>query len=524
MIIEKIKNFFMGRKGPAKQIIVNVDPLETRVAVLEGGQLEEFTIERDSDRNISGNIYKGRVHNIEPSLKALFVDIGVDKNAFLHYWDAMPAALDAGFEKVERTGRRESKRPTPKDIPQLYPPNSSIIVQVTKGPIGTKGARITTNVSLAGKFLVLTPYSDQFGISRKIEDPEERKRLRHILQELEVPDSMGVILRTAGEGKKARYFVRDLALLVDRWRKIEDALRDGPAPMLLLEEPDVVERTVRDFLTDDIDEIAVDNEAAAKRMKDLVGAISKRSERKVHWYQDPTPIFDKFQINPQIDAAFRRIVFLKSGASIVFDETEALVAIDVNTGRSRGEGDNTILNTNLEAAEEVARQLRLRNIGGIIIIDFIDMKSRKDQQQVYKHFKDCLHRDKAKTQILPISQLGLLEMTRQRVQESISRSLYMECPSCKGRGLVKTPETMSVDIQRAIQRLLAKNRDLHEISLTVSPKVMERLRTEDEKHLADLQRRFEARFTFKTDAALHIEEFRIFDTLTKEEFRPADSK
>ncbi|MEO0452667.1 MAG: Rne/Rng family ribonuclease [Verrucomicrobiota bacterium] len=520
MILKKIKEMITGEKELRKELIVNVDPLETRVAVLEDGSLEEFSIERPSDRSISGNIYKGRVHNIEPALKALFVDVGVDKNAFLHYWDAIPAALDSGFEKIERSGKAK-KKISHRDIPKLYPPGSDIVVQVTKGPIGTKGARITTNISLPGRYMVLMPYSDQFGISRKIENPDERKRLRRILEELEVPDGMGIILRTAGEGMKARYFVRDLAILLERWRKIDAAIQRGPAPSLLLEEPDLVEKSVRDFLTDEIDQVAVDDENTAQRIRDLVMPISKRSVKRVHWYQNPVPIFDKFQINTQIDSAFRRNVWLKSGAYLVFDETEALVAVDINTGRNKGGNDteNTILNTNIEAAHEIARQLRLRNIGGLIIVDFIDMKHKKDQHTVVKEFKHSLKRDKAKTHVLPISQLGIMEMTRQRVQESISRSLYIECPACRGKGFVKSSETMSVELQREIQRILAKDNNLHELNITVNPAVMERLRSEDEELLADLQRRFEAKLTFRVDHHFHMEEIKIINALTKEEIK-----
>jgi ribonuclease G len=523
MILEKIKNFLgIKKKGDRKEIVINIEPLEQRVAMLEGGVLEEFSIERDSDRSISGNIYKGRIHNVEPALKALFVDIGVDKNAFLHYWDAMPAALDSGIERIDRGGKSgKNKKINSNDIPKLYPPGADIIVQVSKGPIGTKGARITTNISLAGRYMVLMPFTDQFGISRKIEDSEERQRLRKILFELDVPDGMGVILRTAGEGMKARFFVRDLAILVERWQKISKDLEQTKAPALLLAEPDIVERTVRDFLTDEIDRIVVDDLETSDRIKKLVGAISKRSAQKVIFHQENVPVFEKYQVNKQVENAFRRLVWLKSGAYLVIDETEALVAIDVNTGRNKGGNDteNTILNTNLEAAEEVARQLRLRNIGGLIIVDFIDMKARKDQNEVVRQFKDHLRRDKAKTHVLPISPLGIMEMTRQRVQESISRSLYMECPACKGRGMVKTPETMSVEIQREISRLLGKYQDTHDLKISLHPKVLDRLRTEDEQLLVDLERKFACKLVFKSDHNFHFEEYKITHGESGEELK-----
>jgi ribonuclease G len=523
MILKKIKKMlgFKTEEG-TKEIIISIEPLEKRVALLENGVLEEFSIERDSDRSISGNIYKGRVHNIEQGLKALFVDIGLEKNAFLHFWDAVPAALDAEVERVERQGRKSKRRKiTSDDIPKVYPAGADVIVQVTKGPIGTKGPRITTNISLAGRYLVLMPFTDQCGISRKIEDPAERQRLRKILNDLDIPDGMGVIIRTVGQGMQARYFVRDIAMLLERWKQVEQGMESKKAPALLLEEPDLVERTVRDFLTEEIDQIVVDDEPTAGRIRGLVEGISKRSAKKVRFYHEPLPIFEKFQINRQVETAFRRQVWLKSGASLVVDETEALVAIDINTARSKGGKDHesTILQTNLEAAEEIARQLRLRNIGGLIVIDFIDMKSRRDQQAVVEHFKKCLARDKAKTHVLPISPLGLLEMTRQRVQESIHRAIYTECAACKGKGVVKSPETMSVEIQREITRVLARNPELHELRIIVSPKVLERLRTEDENLLIDLERRFAGKLTFKSDHNFYMEDYKIVNPANEQEIK-----
>ena len=518
MILETIKRILRGKpREERRSLLISVEPLEKRVALLEGGVVEEFSIEREGDRSISGNIYKGRVHNVEGSLKALFVDIGHEKNAFLHFWDAVPAAMDEQVEAVERRGGRGRKpRITSNDIPKLYPAGAEVIVQVNKGPIGTKGARVTTNISLPGRYLVLMPFGEMSGVSRKIEDPQERARLRKILQELDIPDGMGVILRTNGEGMQARYFVRDLALLLEQWRRVEEGMKTKTAPAVLLEEPDLVERSVRDFLTEEVDEVVVDNEEAEKRVRDLVGLISQRSLRKVKRHLAAEPLFEAYGVNRQIENALRRQVWLKSGASLVIDETEALVSIDVNTGKTRGgkDHDDTIRKTNLEAAEEIARQLRLRNLGGLIVIDFIDMRSRRDQAAVYEKFKDCLRRDRARTHTLPISALGLLEMTRQRVQESIRRSVYMECPSCRGKGMVKSYETMSVEIQREISRVLRKHPEVHEIKVVVHPGVLHRLRTEDDELLVELQRRCSGQFSFKTDPAANIEYFKILNAAT----------
>jgi ribonuclease G len=522
MILDKIRGFLgLKKKGEEKEIIISCERLERRVAVLEGGRLEEFSIERESDRQISGSIYKGRVKNLEPGLKAMFVDIGLDKNAFLHYWDAIPAALDPGVEAIERQGkqRKNQKRITANDIPKIYPPGSDIIVQVTKGPIGTKGPRITTNISLAGRYLVLMPFSDQSGISRKIEDPKERQRLRRILTDLDVPDNMAVIIRTVGEGQKARFFVRDLHVLLEEWKKISGDLETVRAPKLLLPEPDLIERTVRDFLTDEVDRIVVDDIDAANRMKDLVGIISKRSQKKIRHYTEAVPIFERFAVDKQIDAALRRQVWLPCGGYLVIDETEALVAIDVNTGRNKGskDQDKTILQTNLEAAEEIARQLRLRNIGGLIVLDFIDMRQQRDQKAVLQLFKEHIKRDKARTHVLPISQLGLMEMTRQRVQESISRAVYMECPSCKGKGIIKSPETMSVEIQRALTRVMKLHPGVREVRVVLNADVLDRLKKEDEEILIDLERKFQGRLSFRVNAKFHFEEFKLVNALTDEE-------
>ncbi len=367
-MIERVKRLLGISRQTGNKLIINCEKLEKRVALIENGQLEEYNIERETERNIVGSIFKGRVKNIEHGLKAMFVDIGFEKNAFLHFWDALPAALDSGIEQVDRPGgKKQQKRITADDIPKIYPVGSEVLVQVTKGPISNKGPRITTNISLAGRYLVFMPYSDQSGISRKIEAPKERERLRKILKELDVPEGMGVIVRTVGEGQRARYFVRDLGLLVEQWKQIEEAMNAKPAPTCVFREPDLIERTVRDFLTDEIDAVVCDDPAAVQRMQELVGHISRRSRSRIELYSEPQPIFEKFGVQKQIDDAFHRQVWLKCGGYIVIDETEALIAIDVNTGRNKGGKDveKTILQTNLEAADEIARQLRLRNIGGL---------------------------------------------------------------------------------------------------------------------------------------------------------------
>ncbi len=503
-LVKRVQRLIRPEKKIHKEIIINAETLETRVAVIEDGKLEEFNIERTTEERLVGSIFKGKVRNLEDGLKAAFVDIGFEKNAFLHYWDIVPNQFDSSVEIVEREGRRPARpKITQKDIPRLYPPGNEIIVQVTKGPIGTKGPRVTTNLVLPGRYLVLLPNSDQSGISRKIENQEERKRLKKILRELPIPDGVGVIMRTAGEGQQKRYFVRDLALLLEEWNGVLERIKRQPMASCVFQEPDLIERTVRDFLTEDVERIVVDNQKAHDRMRDMMLKIkAKYAAKKIKFYTDAQPIFDRFNITKQLESTFSRQVHLKSGGYIVIDETEALVAIDVNTGRHKGNRDqeSTILKVNQEAAEEICRQLRLRNMGGLIVIDFIDMKGRRDQQSVYQRMKEGLRRDKAKTHILPISQLGLMEMTRQRHTESVRSAVYDDCPYCKGRGKVKSVVTMSVEIQRKLQEILKKReRDESDFQLriVVHPTVLDRLRTEDEKHLIEMEKRYFGKLSFR---------------------------
>ena len=522
-IVKKVQRLIRPEKKIHKEVIINAETLETRVAVTEDGKLEEFNIERTTEERLVGSIFKGRVRNLQDDLKAAFVDIGFEKNAFLHYWDIVPNQFDSGVEIVEREGRRPQKpKITQKDIPRLYPPGADIIVQVTKGPIGTKGPRVTTNLVLPGRFLVLLPNSDQSGISRKIENPEERKRLKKILRELHIPEGMGVIMRTAGEGQQLRYFVRDLALLLEEWNGVQEKIKKQPMATCVFQEPDLIERTVRDFLTEDVERIVVDHPKAHDRMRDMISRISKRSAGKIKLYTEAQPVFDRFGISKQLESTFTRQVHLKSGGYIVIDETEALVAIDVNTGRHKGGKDqeSAILKVNVEAAEEICRQLRLRNMGGLIVLDFIDMKSGRDRQQVHNKMRDGLRRDKSKTHILPISQLGLMEMTRQRHSESVRAAVYDDCPYCKGRGKVKSSVTMSVEIQRKLQEILKKRtRDENDFQLriVVHPTVLERLRTEDEKHLIEMEKRYFGKLSFRADNGMHAEQFKIVNVESGEE-------
>ncbi|MCC5788648.1 MAG: Rne/Rng family ribonuclease [Opitutales bacterium] len=530
--IHKIIDTLRGEKKSFRELIINSEPLERRVALLEDGILEKFEVERVGEDRLVGSIYKGKIQNLEDGLKAAFVDIGMAKNAFLHYWDMLPAANDSTIEVVRVNSKDKGKKKPPqtklKDIPSKYPVGSDIVVQVTKGPIGTKGPRTTTNLSLPGRFLVLLPYSDQCGISRKIEDSRERSRLKKILRELTIPEGMGVIMRTAGEGKKPRYFVRDLHLLLKKWEEINNRMESEKGPVCLHQEPDIIERTVRDFLTEEIDRVLVDKDEELSRMQDIVAQISRRSKGKITPYKENIPIFERFNIERQIEQTFQRQAPLPSGGAIVIEETEALIAIDVNTGSHRarkGDNKNTILQVNLEAAVEVARQIQLRNIGGLIIIDFIDMKNAKDRKAVFNRMRQAMAEDKAKNHILPISQLGIMQMTRQRQNESLASGMYTDCPYCRGRGIVKSARSMSVEIQRRLVSVLRRQqnkegkREEWGLRILVHPSILERLRLEDEQLLANLQDIYGVKLAFRADPSYHVENFKIIDPDSGQEYR-----
>lgn len=531
-IIQRIVKAFSDTRETYRELIVNSESLEKRVALLTNGVLEKFDIERKGESRMVGAIFKGKVQNLEGGLKAAFVDIGRDKNAFLHYWDMLPAANDSSIEFIRdnETAEQRAKREkyAAKDIPSLFPVGSEIVIQITKDQIGTKGPRTTTNIALPGRFIVLMPSSGGCGISRKIEDPAERNRLKDILRKLTIPAGMGVIIRTAGEGKKLRYFVRDLHMLLKEWEAIANKGNASAKPTLLYQEPGLVERTVRDFLTEDIDRILVDSREDYDAIQAAVAEISPRSKSKVVIYKDPIPIFERFNIERQIEQTFLRRVPLPSGGEIVIDETEALISIDVNTGAHKGKGDGKdyIVQANLEAVSEAARQIRLRNLGGLIIIDTIDMKNPKDRKAVFDRLRDEMEKDRAKHQILPISSLGILQMTRQRQTESNTTGLYTGCPYCRARGIVKNPRTMSVEIQRrlvSVVRNLRSRKEYQgkEVSLRIllHPINLERLRSEDRDVLADMEKAYNMRLAFRADPAFHVENFKILNADTGEELK-----
>ena len=520
---------WLKRSKMKREIIVNVEKLETRVAVMENGRLEEFMVEHPEEERLVGSVFKGRVQNLENDLQAAFVDIGLKKNAFLHYWDMTPDADalldDDDSPKSGKTPRKN--RLSDAEIAKRFPPGSEIVVQVTKGPISTKGPRVVANLSIPGRYLVMMPGAKDShgaplrGVSKKIGDAKERQRLKKIIDKLPLPENVGLVVRTVGQGASARAFARDLRNLLSVWNEMQGNIKTRRTPCCIFQEPDLCERVVRDWLTEDVDAIVIDDATSFEQMREVTGRISRRAKSKIRRYDGNANIFEHYGLERQLSEAFARKVPLKSGGYLVIDETEALIAVDVNTGHYKGKGsqEDAILEVNLEAVEEVARQLRLRNIGGLVVLDLIDMKSRKHQKQVYRALKDALKRDRARTNVLEISELGLLEMSRQRQDQSILSMLTSTCPYCQGHGVVKSPMAISIEVQRHLTTLLKKaaaDKKPFEPKVVIAPQVMQRLRTEDADILARLQKDFDTRLTFVSELHRHPESFSILDAATSQ--------
>jgi ribonuclease E len=436
-----------------KKMLINVaDEEESRVAIVEDGILEEFTIEVSAKEQIRGNIYNGVVVKIEPSLQAAFVDYGGKRHGFLPMGEIHPH----WYAGENRNGDRD-RRPRIQDVLRR---NQKILVQVSKEEMGTKGASLSTYVSLPGRYLVLMPDAESTGgISRKIEDEEERKKLKEIIAQLDLSSDMGVIVRTAGLNRNKTELQRDLAYLQRLWASIQEKSTESPAPALIYQEHDLVIRSIRDYFTPDIQEVLIDHREVYRRARDFFQAVMPRYQGRVKLYREKKPLFARYQLEEQIEAIYSHKVELRSGGSIVIDPTEALVAIDVNSGRATKEKgiEETAFKTNMEAAQEVARQLRLRDLGGLIVIDFIDMRNLKHVQEIEKALKQAVKRDKARTQVSRISQFGLLELSRQRLKPTILEGNYLKCPHCTGTGMIKSNISLALLVLRRIRAEAAKD-------------------------------------------------------------------
>ncbi len=545
-----------------REIVINASALEVRVALLEDGALAEFYLERNQRGGLAGNIYKGKVTRVLPGMQAAFVDIGLEKAGFLHVSDfrneddGFGAASEViGEEDVEtepvgdeeatevageldidetvtiaavdltdsaigepevgkpeldegaprRRGRRR-RDPHPRvhqPIEQQLKRGQEIIVQVAKEPMGTKGARLTSFISLPGRHLVYTPTSNRIGISRRIESREERGRLRTAVKELTPPQG-GFIVRTACEGVNKREIQRDVAFLTKLWSSIVKRSESSRSPALLYDDLEVALRIVRDLFSSDVERLRCDDPGTYNRILEFIHTYMPRLRSRISLYEEPEPIFDRYEIEQQLDRALDRKVWLKSGGYLVIDQAEALSAIDVNTGRFVGKRnqDDTVLRTNLEAAEEVVKQLRLRNIGGIIIVDFIDMAREADRKRVSEILAQALKRDKARNSMLKISELGLVQMTRKRTRESLEEMLTEPCPHCEGRRVVKSIPTLSADVIRGIQRTAARHRHSDMLVVKVNPAIARYLYDSGAKELERAERLLQVKIILRSSEAI----------------------
>ena len=464
-----------------KEMLINVSQAEEcRIAILEDGILEELYTERASQNNYAGNIYKGKIVNLEPSIQAAFVDFGVGRNGFLHISDVEPQYFrQAGYDPEEimdgnnpdiddddaderddrpprrRGGRNNMRSTRPRfkpPIQEIFKRGDEVLVQVIKEGIGSKGPTLSTYVSIPGRYLVLMPALGRVGVSRKIEDDKQRRTLRQTLLDLNPPKGLGFIVRTAGQERTRRELSRDMAYLLRLWKVLVKRVKNSTAPTDIYEESDMIIRTIRDIFSEDIDAILVDQKEAYERAKEFLQLVMPRYVGRLQYYDGKEPLFHKYNLEKEIAQIQQRTVPLRGGGSIVIDPTEALVAIDVNSGsfRTDDSAEETAFQLNMAASKEIARQLRLRDLGGVIVNDFIDMRRESHRRKVERSLRDAMRRDRARTKILRTSPFGLIEMTRQRIRPSLKRSVYEDCPCCQGRAVVKTGESMAIEVVRIL--------------------------------------------------------------------------
>ncbi|MFN2433167.1 MAG: ribonuclease E/G [Gemmatimonadota bacterium] len=499
-----------------REILINVASKETRVAILEDDLLVELLVDREGEERHLGDIYKGTVTAVLPGMQAAFVDIGMEKSGFLHVSD-LADFYDSEDEEDgdgnggRRGGRRSRRRGLEEtQIQDVLKRGQEILVQVTKEPISTKGPRLTGQISLPGRFLVYMPGVNHVGVSRKIEDREERARLRSLLQEIR-PEGGGVIVRTVGEETSKKGFQREIDGLAGTWKRIERKASTAAAPALLHQEATLTSGLVRDVFSDKVDSLVVDGKELHDGIRRYLKGVSPDLLDRMKLYSDPIPLFDAYGIEAEIEKTLERSVQLKTGGHIVIESTEALVSIDVNTGRYTGKKDPeaTILRTNLDAAREIARQLRLRDVGGIIVIDFIDMEVRANRKRVFQEFKTWLGRDRARTKAFEVSDLGLVEMTRQRVRPSLFQSLSERCPTCEGLGRVLSRGTVARRIERAVRRVgLAGNE--RRLEVRTHPEVALYLIDQERVTLQALRKRYNLELEIRDDPLMRVDEFRLY--------------
>ena len=497
-----------------RTILVSTDEFEKRVAVLSAGKLQEYFLERSQASHLAGNIYKGKVAQIVKAMEAAFVDIGLPKNGFLHVQEFLPESLKTEEYSLEPAeGAGETPAPDPgrrATIDQLLNRGQEVVVQVVKEPFGTKGCRLTTQISLPGRFLVLMPYSRNVGISKRITNEKERQRLKDVLREINFPKDMGCILRTQAEGRGKREFEREMGYLLRLWRNIKTKASRHAAPCLLHEEYDLVLRVTRDSFGDDVEQLILDNKDDFHRVNGFIQTLAPHLRRNLRMHKDRMQLFEKYDVDRQSAEIFQKQVQLKRGGYIVIERTEALISIDINSGRfvTGGRLEETAFLTNMDAAEEVARQILLRDLAGIIVIDFIDMEKSSNQRRVLQALSQAMEKDKARSTIYQFSPLGLVQIARQRVRKSIESVLLQECSHCTGRGKVKSVQTVAIEVMRKIRLFLLTNKKRY-LEVNVHPEIAMRLLNEDRAAITSLEKRFWIKIAVLTDEHLGLEEVRF---------------
>jgi len=490
-----------------KEMLVNVmQPEESRIAIVEDGILEELYVERTSLENYVGNIYKGRVVNIEPSIQAVFVDFGVGRNGFLHVSDVEfqyykhllsekeRAESESGRSKINERSMRH-KPP----IQDIFQRGSEVLIQVIKEGIGNKGPTLSTYISIPGRYLVLMPGLNRLGVSRKIPDEDVRRSLRKTLRNMDPPAGLGFIIRTAGVDRTEKDLRRDMNYLLRLWKTIVRRVKKMPSPIDIYEESDMITRTIRDIYHKDIEAIYIDQEEAYERAREFMKVVLPKHVDRVKLYDAKEPLFHKYRIEDEIERIQSRHVPMKNGASLVIDQTEALVAIDVNSGSFRANKDpeKSAYQVNMHAAEEIARQIRLRDLGGVIVNDFIDMRDERHRRKVENKLRDCVERDRARTKVLRISPFGLIEMTRQRIRPSLRRSIYEDCPCCNGTGQTKTAESMAIEVMRSLMTAAA-HKDVSEVKVELHQRVADYMINRKRREMIDLEERYDVTVNMQT--------------------------
>lgn len=495
-----------------QEIAISVTREETRAAVLENGVVTDLYVDRTKTKDFVGNIYKGKVLKVLPGMQAAFIDIGLDRAAFIHVSD-LCTDTEPGETLVESEDDDKSpevprpRRQTSRPIEDLLEGGQELMVQIAKGPIGTKGPRVTTYISLPGRYLVFMPSVEHIGVSRRISRDEERARLKEIVRRLRRP-GQGYIVRTVSEGVSEEELGSDVEFLSVIW---QDALKkrdERPAPSLLHEDLSLAFRVVRDLFTKNVERLLIDSKEEYEAVKDFVHRVLPGQASRVHYYNKEESLFDSLGIEMELSRALNRKVWLKSGGSIVIDHTEAMTVIDVNTGRFVGKRDQeeTILRNNLEAVKEIAYQVKLRGIGGIIIIDFIDMEREKNRERVYQALMDAMAKGKARTRISRISDLGLIEISRERVREDLLRTLSEPCHYCDGRGYTKSPTTVVYEIFREVRRIGPVTDD-QKLVVGAHPSIAALLHDEEHQGVEELEREYHTKIIVKADASLHLEQY-----------------